>query len=231
MVACVPEAARRLCACSALPQKEVPAREYGTCVNRFDHVLLGVRDLHAAAARLRRDFGLGSRPGGTPAPGLLNMVVPLQPPTYLELITVTDSAASGPAGRLADRIAGGDRLFTWAIVPDDIASEAARLGREAIAGGVDTGRWHLLGDVGPELPFFIDYGAPRERLATGWSDAYAKAKHECAPGPVTYLVISGDDSAVREWVGDVDIPLRFVHGTDGLVGVGIATAHGEIVIR
>lgn len=199
-------------------------------MNRFDHVLLGVRDLDAAARRLRRDYGLGTQPGGTPAPGLLNTVVPLQPPTYLELITVVDPAASEPAGRLADRIAGGDRLFTWALVPDDIASEAARLGRKSLAGGVDTGRWHLLGDVGPELPFFIDYGAPRERLAKGWSNGYAQAKHDCAPGQVTYLEISGDDSVVRDWVGDVDVSLRFVEGAEGLTAVGVATANGEIVI-
>ena len=200
-------------------------------MNRFDHVLLGVRDLDTAAARLRHDYGLGTQPGGTPAPGLLNTVVPLQPPTYLELITVTDPTASEPARRLAGRIAGGDRLFTWAIVPNDIASEAARLGREPTAGGIDTGRWHLLGDVGPELPFFIDYGVPRARLAEGWSRGYAKAMHDCAPGPVTYLEISGDDSVVRDWVGDVDVPLRFVNGSKGLVAVGIATANGEIVVH
>ena len=48
---------------------------------------------------------------------------------------------------------------------------------------------------------------------------------------MTYLEISGDDSVVRDWVGDVDVPLRIVSGTDGLVAVGIATDSGEITIR
>jgi hypothetical protein len=66
-------------------------------MNYVDHVLLGVRDLDAGAARLKREYGWATLPGGSPAPGLENASVALTPPTYLELITATDPSASRPA--------------------------------------------------------------------------------------------------------------------------------------
>ncbi|WP_181399959.1 VOC family protein [Actinokineospora spheciospongiae] len=48
-------------------------------MNFLDHVLLGVRDLEAAADRFRHEWGLGTVPGGSPVPGVANVVVPLAP--------------------------------------------------------------------------------------------------------------------------------------------------------
>ncbi|MFG3343169.1 VOC family protein [Glycomyces sp. NPDC048151] len=144
-------------------------------MNRIDHVLLGVGDLEAASERLRRDWGLGTVLGGSPAPGVANAVVPLEPPVYLELVTVTDAAASEAADGLAAFIAAGDRLFTWAIEPEDLDAHAAGVGVEPSEGGGDTGQWRLLGDVAPVRPFFIEYDVPREGRVEGWRRAYAEA--------------------------------------------------------
>jgi hypothetical protein len=200
-------------------------------MNVLDHVLLGVRDLEAAADRLRREWGLGTVPGGSPAPGVVNAVVPLEPPVYLELVTATDAGASKAAAGLATATAAGDRLFTWALEPDDLDAQAARLGITPLSGGGDTGRWRLLGEVEQERPFFIEYDIARAGRVEGWHRAYGKAGHDCAPGRVTYLEVGGDASRLRRWVGEVDVPLRWADGEPRLAAVGIATARGEIVLR
>jgi hypothetical protein len=129
-------------------------------MNYLDHALLGVRDLDAAAARLKREHGWATLPGGSPAPGLHNASVPLTPPTYLELITPTDPSASRPAARLAEWITEGDRLFTWAIEPDDLDAVAKRLGLAPWGGGAGPERWRIVGEVEQAQPFFIEYDVP-----------------------------------------------------------------------
>ncbi|GAA4527728.1 VOC family protein [Amycolatopsis samaneae] len=197
----------------------------------LDHVLLGVRDLEAAADRIRREWGLGTVPGGSPAPGVVNAVVPLEPPVYLELVTAVDARASEAATRLADATAHGDRLFTWAIEPRALDARAATLGIEPSSGGGDTGRWRLLGEVGRDRPFFIEYDVARAGRVAGWRRAYAEAEHDRAPGRVTWLEVGGDESRLRPWTGDIDVPVRWVGGEPRLAGVGIATSSGEIVVR
>ncbi|MDI5982560.1 hypothetical protein QDK53_40620, partial [Amycolatopsis magusensis] len=61
--------------------------------------------------------------------------------------------------------------------------------------------------------------------------AYTQAEHDCTPGRVTYLELGGDESRLRKWVGDFDVPLRFVGGEPRLAAAGIATSRGEIVVR
>ncbi|WP_152521479.1 VOC family protein [Amycolatopsis decaplanina] len=200
-------------------------------MNFLDHVLLGVRDLEAAKDRFRREWGLGTVSGGSPVPGVANAVIPLEPPVYLELVTATDAGASEAAARLAAVTAERDRLFTWAIEPDDLDTRAAGLGIEPLCGGGDTGRWRLLGEVERGRPFFIEYDIARAGRVEGWQRAYAKAAHDCAPGRVTYLEVGGDESCLRQWVGEVDVPLRMVGGEPRLAAAGIVTARGEHVLH
>ena len=200
-------------------------------MNFLDHVLLGVRDLKAAADRLHREWGLGTVPGGTPVPGVANVIVPLAPPVYLELVAATDPGASEAAERLAAFTAPGDRLFTWAMEPDGLDARAAGSGMVPVSGGGDTGRWRLLGEVEQGRPFFIEYDIARAGRIEGWRRAYGEAAHDCAPGRVTYLEVGGDESELRQWVGEVDVPLRMVGGEPRLAAAGIATARGEILLR
>jgi hypothetical protein len=83
----------------------------------------------------------------------------------------------------------------------------------------------------PKRPFFIEYDVARGSRVEGWQRAYAEAAHACAPGRVTYLEVGGDESGMRDWVGEVDVPLRFIGGEPRLAAVGIATARGEVVLR
>src|SRR5262249_52863075 len=100
---------------------------------QIDHVVYGVQDLEAAAARFRERYGLLSVPGGVhPAWGTGNRIVPLGP-SYIELLGVMDqdTASQSFLGRdLQARTANGDRLVGWCVRTDDLDATAARLGLE-----------------------------------------------------------------------------------------------------
>lgn len=195
-------------------------------------MILGVRDLDAAAERLRREHGLGTVAGGRHPGGTVNAVVPLEPPQYLELLAVEDP--DGELGALAARALGDaeERLIGWAVAPDDLGAVAERLGIEPETGTIErpdgsTGQWTMVfGDL--SLPFFIDYGADRRAMLR---ERYEQAGHTCAPREFTFLEVGGDRQELVDWLGAEALPLRFAGGPRGLRAVGIASEHGEIVIR
>lgn len=95
----------------------------------LSQVILGVRDLGAAAERIEA-LGLSVIDGGRhPGVGTANRYVPLGA-EYFELLGVVDAeeAASSDYGRsLVARIAEGDSLVRWSLRTDDIDGVAARL--------------------------------------------------------------------------------------------------------
>src|SRR5919197_319789 len=134
---------------------------------RIDHVVYGVQDLDAAAARMKQEFALGSVEGGRhPAWGTGNRIVPLGP-DYIELLAVLDRALAeeNDLGRsLLEAVAEGDRFLAWCVGTDDVDEVAARLElpvtpgtRERPDGTVV--RWRSAGLdralAEPSLPFFI----------------------------------------------------------------------------
>lgn len=123
---------------------------------------------------------------------------------YLELVTATDADAS---------------------------EAAARLAAATLSGGGDTGQWRLLGEVEQRRPFFIEYDLARAARTEGWRRAYAEAAHDCTPGRMTFVEVGGEERRMRQWVDQIDVPLRFAGGEPRLARVGIATDHGEIVLR
>ncbi|HEY0637670.1 MAG TPA: VOC family protein [Pseudonocardiaceae bacterium] len=193
-------------------------------MNRIDHVLYAVHDLDAAAERLRREYGWGVAPGGSPAPGVRNAVVPLAPPLYLELVTVTDPEAGPGATQLAKRLADGEGPFTWALEPDDLDGVAQRLGLTPDGSDGNTGTWRIVGEVTRHRPFFIDYGVPRYEREPSWRRTYERVAHDRPPGGFTFVAAG---PGTTEWVGETDVDLRV--GAE--LTIGIASADGEIVLR
>jgi catechol 2,3-dioxygenase-like lactoylglutathione lyase family enzyme len=207
-------------------------------VLRLDHVVYAVRDLDETAARLRRELGLDSVPGGRhPGWGTGNRIVPLGD-DYIELIAVIDpdEAAGHPFGRAVLAAAeGGDRLFATSIATDDIEDVAARLGLEVQPGerarpDGTVLRWRSAGVNDPSreawLPFFITWDVPAE-LHPG----RARSGHGIRATGIAWVEVSGDADRLLEWLGGEELPIRVVDGPPGLRAAGLATAGGELILR
>jgi hypothetical protein len=189
---------------------------------RIDHVLYAVADLESGANRFEEDLGLESVRGGEhPGWGTANRIVPLGP-DYLELIAVADPAAAAASefGRLV--LDAGERLVGWAVATDDIDSVAARLGLEPQRGsrtrpdGVRLA-WRLAGVAdalrsGGELPFFIQWDGP-SLLHPGGDPS--------APAGISWVEVTGDEAALRAWLGGAELPVRFAAEGHGVTAVGI----------
>jgi glyoxalase-like protein len=191
---------------------------------RIDHVILAASDLDSGAARLEAELGLVAAGGGRhDGLGTQNRIVPLGG-GYLEILAIADAdeAAASPLGRaLSARIdAAGDGLMGWAVVVDDVAPVAARLGtevstitRQGLSARL-TGLAEAMAE--PFLPFFIsrDHGIDDPGAA---GDA----------GGIKWVELAGDGGRLHEWLGGFELPVRVVGGPPGLRAVGI----GERVLR
>jgi hypothetical protein len=205
----------------------------------LDHVIYATRDAAATAAWLREQHGLGAVAGGFhPGHGTRNLVVPLDPPQYLELLEVVDdgAAARSPIGAaVTARLARGEGLWTWAVLADDLDAVAARLGIEpsvghlADADGTVRGRWRTVA-AGDDLPFFIAYDVDPEERRARQRRRHAEAAHAAGASGFAWIEVGGDEERLRDWLGDPTLPVRYAGGPPGPRAVAIRTQDGEIVI-
>lgn len=200
----------------------------------IDHVIYGCLDIDATAERLNREHGLGSVPGGVHLGGTTNRLVPLAPPTFLELLGVGDPARPDGAW-LAAALEGRDRPLWWAIGVDDLDETARRRGL-AVQGGTmemadgSQARFRTAGMPRYPLPFFVEYaGSPAARMRA-WQDRYRAAGHACEPGALTFVEVGGPPEILEGWLGDHEMPVRHGGETLGIRAAGIATADGDVLI-
>lgn len=202
----------------------------------IDHVVYGVVDIEAAAERLRREYGLGSLPGGRLQGGTTNRIVPLAPPIFLELLGVTDPTQSDGAW-LSQTLAGEDRVLWWCLGVDDIDAAAERRGLPIHASEMEMvdgppRQFSTAGMPNYPLPFFISFDMPLEERMSLRERRYAEAEHDCAPGGYTFVEVGDTPQLLDAWLGEHDLPLRYVEGArSGIQAAGIATDRGEIVLR
>ena len=201
----------------------------------FDHLIIGVRDLDAAAARLRREHGLVSVVGGRhPGHGTGNRIVPLGP-DYLELMAVVDpeEAAISPLGRfVAGFAAGGDRPMALCLRTNDISSHAQRLGLEPLAmsrkrpDGVELS-WHVAGleeALGAErLPFFIEW-----HVDPSDHPGRAAASHAQRLEGIAWVEFGGSATAMASRLGEHELDIRLIDADPGPVAVGLRTPKGVL---
>src|ERR1035437_2006095 len=210
---------------------------------RVDHVSYAaeVDGLTATAQRLAEKLGVTPVEVGIhPRFGTRNIILPLAPDRYVELVEVLDHPASdkapfGQAVRARSEAGGG--WLGWVVCVDDLFEAEQRLGRQAVAGsrhrpdGVEL-KWRQLGVKGlmsdPQLPYYIQ-----------WED---KSVHPSvgATTDVTIrgLKIAGDPDRVCEWLGlpadqtSTVIDFTFVdpHGTPCLLAVTFDTPEGAVII-
>jgi catechol 2,3-dioxygenase-like lactoylglutathione lyase family enzyme len=206
-------------------------------VLEFDHVIIAVRDLDAAARRLEDRYGLASVAGGRhPGHGTGNRIIPLGP-DYLELMAVVDpaEAAGSPLGSFVARFAeDGERPMALCLRSDDVTSLAARLGLEPVSmsrlrpDGVELA-WTLAGvgdALGPErLPFFIEWHVDAED-----HPGRETASHAAAVAGIAWVEFGADPATLASRLGDHDLDLRVHDGERGPSAIAVATASGVIVV-
>lgn len=201
---------------------------------RLDHVIYCSRDLEEGAARLEQQHGLKFLPGGRHPGGTVNMVAPLEPPQYLELLAV-EEVGDALTREIETVLASGRTLLDWGIAVDDIEVVAKRLGRDTDAGSIaaadgSTSSWRFVEYDDASLPFFIAYDGAPDACLRRWQERVREAGNERFGG-FTFVEVGGDPEAMRAWLGDADLPVRFAGGEPGLRGVGITGPKGEIVLR
>lgn len=211
----------------------------------FDHVILATPDAEATTARLRRDHGLGTIRGGSHPWGTANWIVPLQPPTYLEILYPKDPdrlAADSEGADLLDRMRRGEFWVGWAVRPASIERLARRLGLELSPGQAtrpdgSMSSWRIAEfqtSLGGALPFFIDYDSPADRLER-FAASYAAAGHERQVGSVAWIELVLDPIADEARILDTlapDVEIRTAEGAaPGVRAVGLRVDDEVIELR
>lgn len=204
---------------------------------RFDHVIMRVADLNAAAERLLTQHGLAAIEGGRHVGlGTGNMIVPFGD-DYLELMAVVDPAearSSELAAWVTSGLSAGDGLGALCLRTDEIEPWARVLGEEPLP--MSRARpdgtllsWRLAGlakmFARPPHPFLICWDVPPES-----HPARTPAPHRCNPIGISWVELSGAPDDVRELFGGQDLDFRFTDGPPGVAAMGIATTEGEIVL-
>ncbi|MDQ3751322.1 MAG: VOC family protein [Actinomycetota bacterium] len=205
---------------------------------RFDHVILAVGDLDAAAERISGATGLGSVPGGRHAGlGTGNRIIPLGP-DYIELMGIVDAdeAAGSPLGRwVAERLAVGEGPAAFCLGTGDTEAVARRLKlspepMERIAPDGSSLGWRLAGleatMTDPCKPFFIQWDVPPDS-----HPGRMVAPHQAPTHGISWVEVSGDSDVISTWIGAGALDVRIVPGDAGLVGFGVGTTDGELVLR
>ena len=202
----------------------------------IDHVIYGAVDIDATAARLRRDYGLGAVSGGNHLGGTTNLLVPLEPPIFLELIGIGDPSL-GDGAWLEQALAGHDRVLWWVLGVNDLDETARRrglpiqLGTMEMANGSTT-NFRTAGMPRYPLPFFVDYLSDPAARVELWKSRAADANHECTPGRFSFVEVAETPEYMDAWLGDHLLPVRHTQIPGmGIRRVGIATDRGEIVLE
>jgi hypothetical protein len=204
----------------------------------LDHVILGVRDLQASAARFEEHHRLAASPGGRhDAAGTENWIVPLGD-AYIELLAVADAtvAAESPFGRwVAEHVGERDVWLGWCMRTGDLDGVADRLGldvrsmeRDRPGGGRLS--WRVAGLKqaweDPALPFFIQWNVPDDDLP-----GHAGREMHARDARIAAVEVGGDEAAMREWAGDLPGTVRVTDGPPGVHSVTVAGAGGVEVVR
>jgi hypothetical protein len=203
---------------------------------KIDHVIYGVRDLDAAGRWLKEDVGLDSVEGGFhPAYGTGNRIVPLGDDCYLELMAIVDrhTAEKNFLGKkLLEHLSQGERFVGWVVATDELTSTAERLGLLPVPGSrvrpdKKEVTWKVAGieeAFARDLPFFISWDEPAQHPSR------MKVDHRLQPEGIAWIELGTDEVALKEWLGDLSLPLRFDGERTGVNALGIKTSSGEIVL-
>ena len=189
---------------------------------RIDHVLWKTSDLDAAAADFEREHGLRATGGGRHVgQGTHNRVIALGG-GYVELIAVADAAEAAGSPFGAAIAAAPDGWMGWAVVVEDAAAHAARLGLALSTIERDGLKASLAGVAEalatPTLPFFLQR-----------DHAIADPGGGGGAGGIAGLEVSGDPAALRHWLGEAAGTLPVVVEAGAPAVVALRLASGAVI--
>lgn len=209
----------------------------------FDHVVIAVHDVEAAAAHLRHEHGLLFQPGGIHPSGTKNWANLFPDGSYIELLAINDPSLPSAAliARFLER--HGDGLFHWALRTDDIETVAARTGVAPAGGSIDShegerqASWRIVSHPDPRrsgvgLPFFIQYDGPRRDSSVPARRARAAATGvEVTEGRIDWVETGADPAVLSTWVGDESLDIRVAAGERGLQRVELTVDDRDVILR
>lgn len=196
----------------SLEDRTTQAPDAGQSRAEFDHLIVFVNDPAPIRRLLAVDWGLNIHPDTRQfGDGVANLIVPLEPPQYLEVCYVVDRSrfvAAAPQAfiDLVDRVGG---LSGWALRTPDLAAIEMSLGatRDAmdpnyLADGSVPG-WSVLEKPGDPLgyPFYIQYADPPESRLARWQERLREVRHRQRPSAIQWVEVSSlnlDD--LRAWL-------------------------------
>lgn len=200
----------------------------------IDHVIYGVQNVDTAAKRLRREFGLGSVPGGVHLGGTTNRLIPLKPPAYIELLGIGDPTKPDGAW-LTSALAGGERVLWWVLSVDDIERSAEQRGLPVQSGLMQMTdgsslTFRTAGMNRYPLPFFVAYDAGPEARVDHMHRLLDEADHDCVPGHISWVELGGPPELLDGWLGANELPIHAAEAAHpGITRAAVACDTGEIV--
>ena len=166
-------------------------------IRQLDHVVLVVLNLDGAVAE-HRGRGFTVTPGGEHAGGLThNALIGFQDGSYLELIAFHDVESARGKHQWAPVAERGGGWADFALLSDDLATDAAALGTLVTQAPMECGRtrpdgvhvgWRSARLAAP-LPFLIEDITPRNLRAPG-GDA---ARHRNRTHGVERVIVGATD--------------------------------------
>jgi len=209
----------------------------------FDHIVIAVSDLEAAAQHYRDEYGLRFQPGGIHPGGTKNWANLFADGSYIELLAVHDPALPYAAlvARYLER--HGDGLFHWALCTDNIETVASRARVAPTGGSIDSvdgqrqASWRTVSHPDPRragvgLPFFIQYDHDRRHVSV--EERRSRAQDigvEITEGSIEWVEVGADAETISAWVGDDVLDIRISTQTRGLQQVGLRVDGRDVVLH
>ncbi len=194
----------------------------GTAESRpqFDHLIVMVEDPGPIRELLATEWGLHVHSDSAVfGNGLANLLIPLEPPQYLEILFVVDlpTFEQTEGAPTIDRGLIGWALRTWDMAAVERVLDQPRdpVDPDFLVNG-SLPPWSTLSRSSDPLgyPFYIEYGMSAADRLTRWKRRLVEVKHREPPAGIGRVEVSSPDvDDLRRWLAPAaHLDIRVVQG-------------------